>query len=235
MIPITGGTFEMGRNDVKPEMKDYGIQFPAHTVEVSDFYIDRTEVSNNEYAEYIQETKTIAPENWENNKPPVGQENYPVTFVSNFEARDFANWVSNRNKIRCQLPTEEEWEYAARSGQQQNIYPWGNNWISGRANIATGMLKEVGTTQDVTAVGDVKDMLGNVMEWTFSTFKYYPNYPDEDKDPNSKVNLFITVRGASFAASQDLLENQKYLLTVRQGVAGDFKSSFLGFRLVCRQ
>ncbi len=97
------------------------------------------------------------------------------------------------------------------------------------------MLKEVNDTQDVTAVGGIQDMMGNVMEWTSSTFKYYPNYPEEHEDPNIKVNLFITVRGSSFAASKEILANHKFLLSSRQGMAGDLKYPFLGFRIVCYQ
>lgn len=234
MVQVTGGTFQMGRDDVKPEQDKYGIQFPAHAVSVENFYIDRTEVTNEEYAEFIQATRKTAPENWQGDTPPAGKEKLPVTFVSNFNAREFAEWISKRDNARCQLPTEEEWEYAARGGKQQNIFPWGNVWVSNRVNLDAGVPREVGTSGDETALGGIKDMLGNVMEWTGSTFVYYPNFPEEHKDPNSKVNLFITVRGASFAATKDQIKNNHLLLTFRQGVPGDAKYPYLGFRLVCR-
>jgi formylglycine-generating enzyme required for sulfatase activity len=233
MVQITGGTFQMGRNDVTSRVQDYGVQFPAHTVSVDRFYMDLTEVTNREYAQFIQEAKHKAPENWQGSEPPDGQENFPVTYVSNFDAKDFAAWVSKRINTKCQLPTEEQWEYAARSGNQQNIYPWGNEWIPGRANIDSGILKEAGTTGEETSVGKIKDMMGNVTEWTDTTFRYYPEFPKEDENPDSKANIFPTVRGASFASTKDQIKNKYLLLTYRRGVSGDTKAPYLGFRLAC--
>jgi serine/threonine protein kinase/formylglycine-generating enzyme required for sulfatase activity len=234
MVRISGGTFLMGRNDVSSLVKEFGVQFPANTVSVDNFFIDRTEVSNKEYAEFTQATGHKVPDNWKGGAPLPGEEEFPVTYVSNFDARDFAEWISKRDNIRCQLPTEEEWEYAARSGNQQNIYPWGNEWIPNRVNIDSGAPQKVGTSNDETSIGGIKDMMGNVTEWTFTTFKYYPNFPKEDEDPNIKANIFITVRGSSFAATKDQIKNKHFLLTSRRAVPGDTKASYLGFRLVCR-
>ncbi len=231
MVLITGGTFQMGRNDVEPNTKDYGVQSPAHPVEVTSFYIDRTEVSNEEYAEFIRTNKLEVPKNWQNGKPLPGQEKFPVTDVSNFDARKFADWISKRDHIPCQLPTEEEWEYAARSGNKQNIYPWGNEWISGRTNINSDSPSEVGTIGDETIDGNIKDMMGNVMEWTSTSFDYYEGYRGS-KDENFEKDFF-TVRGASFKSTPDQLKNNHLLLTYRRGASGDAKQPYLGFRLVC--
>jgi serine/threonine-protein kinase len=234
MVLIKGGEFMMGRNDANPnDERIYGSQYPAHTVSVEDFYLDRTEVTNEEYAEFVRAESYKPPAGWQKGKPPAGQEKLPVTNVSYFDARNFADWISARDNVPCRLPTEEEWEYAARSGSRQNIFPWGNEWIAERANFATGTLKEAGSTDDETAVGNVKDMLGNVLEWTSSTMHYYPNFPENLKE---NVSDKISVRGVSYTKkfnAEKTLQKTELLLTLRQGVSPDRKFDFLGFRLMC--
>ena len=153
--------------------------------------------------------------------------------VSYFDARNFADWISSRDQTPCRLPTEQEWEYAARSGSQQNIYPWGNEWVEDRVNFATGILQEAGATSDETAVGNIKDMMGNVLEWTSSTLQYYPGYPDNLKEDTSGK---IAVRGVSHTKkfnARETLKKTELLLTLRQAVSPERKFDFLGFRLMC--
>jgi serine/threonine protein kinase/formylglycine-generating enzyme required for sulfatase activity len=236
MVKVEGGIFQMGSDDIELDSCPDNIfcyQYPAHRVEITDFYIDRTEVTNEEYAEFVQDAKGNPPENWQNGKPPVGQEQFPVTSVSHFDAVKFADWITRRDNTRCQLPTEAQWEYAARSGKRQNIYPWGNEWIAGRATIESETPKEVGTTGDKTEVGNIEDMLGNVMELTSSPFDYYRNFP-ENKKRKLDRNI-VTVRGASFEAGkyQELIKNNHLLLILRQGVRRNEKLKYIGFRLTC--
>jgi serine/threonine protein kinase/formylglycine-generating enzyme required for sulfatase activity len=232
MVFVKGGSFSMGRNEADPKDDPiYGSQYPAHSVTVEDFYLDRTEVTNEEYAEFVKATKYKAPDNWLSGKIPAGQEQFPVTRVSNLDARNFADWISSRDKVPCRLPTEQEWEYAARSGAEQNIYPWGNEWTPSRVNFATGTVKEVGASSDETVVGGIKDMMGNVLEWTSSIPEYYPNFPESLK---KDVAGRITVRGVSYTKSKaETLKKTDLLLTLRQGVSPDKKFDFLGFRIVC--
>lgn len=232
MVLIKGGSFLMGSNEADPKDDPiYGSQYPAHPVTVGDFYLDQTEVTNEEYAEFVKAGKYKVPDNWQNGKLPAGQERMPVTEVSNLDARNFADWVSSRDKVPCRLPTEKEWEYAARSGSEQNIYPWGNEWVPGRVNFATGTVREVGASGDETAIGNLKDMMGNVLEWTSSTPEYYPNFPENLK---KDVSGRITVKGVSFTKSKaETLNKTELLLTLRQSVLPDKKFDFLGFRLMC--
>lgn len=231
MVKIEGGVFQMGRDDVDPETEIYGIQSPKHTEKVTSFYIDRTEVSNEEYAEFVQ-AGYPSPKNWQAGKPVSGKENLPVTNVSYLDAIEFADWISKRNNIVCRLPTEQEWEYVARSGAKQYIYPWGNEWIDNRANIGTKILKEVGSMNDETETGKVEDMMGNVWEWTSTLFDYYPGYKGI-KDTNFKQNNSRTARGSSFMAESDQVKNKHLLLTYRAGLSEKDKFDFLGFRLAC--
>ncbi|HEX8397028.1 MAG TPA: SUMF1/EgtB/PvdO family nonheme iron enzyme, partial [Pyrinomonadaceae bacterium] len=234
MVKINGGTFQMGRNDVSPtEAQFYGTQFPAHPISVADFYLDQTEVTNEEYAEFVAETGHAAPDYWQNGKPSDDQKKLPVTNVAYFDARDFAGWVSKQENTICRLPSEEEWEYAARSGAQQNVFPWGNDWIAGRANVATGKLMEVGVSGDVTNLWKIKDMMGNVIEWTSSPFGYYPNFPENIKDSSYKNSGKFTLRGLSFSAEGNSLKKTNLNFTYRQPASGGIKKNFIGFRLAC--
>ena len=81
--------------------------------------MDRTEVSNTEYAEFVNETNHAAPGHWAGNKPPFGQELWPVVNVSFDDATAFAAWRSKRDGVTYRLPTEQEWEYAARNGEPE--------------------------------------------------------------------------------------------------------------------
>ncbi len=114
----------MGRNDGPPQER------PAHPVTVKTFFLDRNEVVNGEYAEFVRETNNPAPSHWPNGKPVFGQENWPVVNVSVDDALKFAKWRSKRDSVTYRLPREDEWEYAARGGDQNYLYPWGNNWES---------------------------------------------------------------------------------------------------------
>ena len=232
MVFIKGGVFQMGRNDVLPKGANiYDSQYPAHPVTVEDFYLDKTEVTNEEYAEFVKAKGYKSPDNWQKGNPPAGRERFPVTNVSYFDVTNFAAWMSSRDKVLCRLPTEEEWEYAARSGSQQFIYPWGGEWNPARVNFATGAVREAGSTGDETAVGNIQDMMGNVLEWTFSKFEYYPAFP-ENKKENSAGK--VTVRGVSFTKEKaETLQKTELLLTLRQAVSPDKKFDFLGFRLMC--
>jgi serine/threonine protein kinase/formylglycine-generating enzyme required for sulfatase activity len=231
MVPIRGGDFQIGSSDVKPDLSRYGLQYPAHQESVGSFYIDRTEVTNQDYAEFVNEAKYPPPASWTNGKPPIGKEKYPVTEVSLIDAKKYAEWVSKREQLPCRLPTEEEWEYAARNGAQQTLFPWGNDPRPSAANVATKELKEVGSSADETAVGSIKDLLGNVIEWTSSPFVLYTGHPNSSKTRIPERNY--TVRGTSFGEEKDELENLRLMTGIRQPVSENEKSPYIGFRLVC--
>ena len=140
MVLIEGGTFIMGSNNAGKEQKG------EHPVTVPSFYLDKYEVTNAEYAEFIKATGKPAPEidpavkesywqPWNGNNPPSGRERWPVANVSPKDVEAFAAWLSKRDGVVYRLPTEEEWEFAARNGSRNSLFPWGNSWEEGRANI----------------------------------------------------------------------------------------------------
>jgi serine/threonine protein kinase/formylglycine-generating enzyme required for sulfatase activity len=229
MVLINGGSFMMGRSDIPDKNDgDWGTQYPAHSVSVNPFYLDKTEVSNEEYAEFVAATGHPIPAGWSDGKPLAGQEKLPVTNVSLTDANAFAEWISKREGKTCRIPTEAEWEYAARNGSQQTSFPWGNDWREGAANVATEKVTEIGANADETGNG-IKDLLGNVLEWTSSRFALYPKHGGLVKVSKDS----FVVRGGSFYKDQESLEYSVWLTTRRQAVKEGIRSQYLGFRLAC--
>lgn len=190
MVFVPGGEFMMGRNDGKSESEK-----PAHKVTVKPFYMDVYETTNEQYAAFIKATGTKPPPEWENGNYSAGKAKFPVVGVNWENADAYAKWMGKR------LPTEEEWEFAAR-GTNNYLYPWGNSWQLGNANAngASQNFMEVGRSKGASPFG-IYDMSGNAWEWTASDFKAYPN----GKLPAAfagKTNL-KTIRGGSFEATRD--------------------------------
>ncbi len=168
MVLIPAGEFQMGSN----ARDAYDDEKPVHTVYVDAFYMDQYEVTNAQYKEFIDATpewkKDRIPEkyhdgnylkNWNGNNYPIGKENHPVANVSWYGAMAYAQWAGKR------LPTEAEWEKAARGGLDGQKYPWGNSIDFNNANYGRNM-------GDTTPVGSylpngygLYDMVGNVWEW----------------------------------------------------------------------
>ncbi|MBN2255371.1 MAG: SUMF1/EgtB/PvdO family nonheme iron enzyme [Deltaproteobacteria bacterium] len=140
--------------------------------------------------------------------------NHPVVQISMEDAMAFAAWTGKR------LPTEEEWEAAART-TQGHLYPWGNEWVAGACNIEESL---IGDTTSVDRYGDfsnsvdITDLLGNVMEWTMTRSQYV------SKSQDSSV-LYVT-KGGSFISTQGVS------LPRRSKLQAESRSNILGFRCV---
>jgi serine/threonine protein kinase/formylglycine-generating enzyme required for sulfatase activity len=226
LIPVTGGTMMMGRDD------GTGPEGPPHLVVVKSFLMDKTEVTNAEYADFVRETNHPPPSHWEGKTPPAGKEMLPVVNVSYDDAVEFAKWRSKRDNAKYRLPTEEEWEYAARGGDQGNLYPWGNEWVAGRASTryfdlhAGGSEPEpVGSHPEDKSRWGVLDMEGNVSEWTSSRASYYKGNPTQ---VNEQSKNWVVLRGASYAT----VDKKKLPLTYRDWFDPALKYPSFGFRLV---
>ena len=230
LVEIPGGDFMMGKDDIDENDKFEVPQYPAHKESVNSFLIDKTEVTNEEYAKFIAETSHKPPPDWN----PGGKEKYPVVNVSIEDANAFAKWRSERDHLQCRLPTEIEWEYAARSGANNYIYPWGNDWKEGAEN---GSLKEplkpVGSyPNDTTAVGELQDMMGNAFEWTSSKGSYYQNNTIAVRNKltaDTNQNVF-----RSSGLNSDLKYKSSFL-TLRAWLPPTTRNELLGFRLVCEK
>ncbi|MGH9768242.1 MAG: SUMF1/EgtB/PvdO family nonheme iron enzyme, partial [Blastocatellia bacterium] len=212
MVLVPGGVFRMGRND--------GDEFesPAHDVEINPFFIDRTEVTNEEYQRFVSATGYRAPAHWADGKIPDGQTKFPVVNVTWDDANAYARWANKR------LPTEAEWEFAAR-GSDGRIYPWGNNWRQDYANAGrsrNGGLVETGSYAPGASPFGALDMCGNAWEWTSSDFKDYPG----KKTASSLASAgFKVIRGGAFDAAQ-----KNVTTTYRGAISPDSVPDKTGFR-----
>lgn len=164
-IEVPAGPFVMGTDSEQSNEQNH----PQHTVNLAAYKIDKYPVTNAQYARFVAETGHRPPANWPAGRVPTGKELHPVTMVSWFDARDYAAWAKKR------LPTEAEWEKAAR-GTDGRRWPWGNTMDPSRLNT----YYNIGATTPVTAYPKgaspygVMDMAGNVSEWTADDFKPYP-------------------------------------------------------------
>jgi len=221
LVEIPGGTFQMGRNDGPPQEQ------PQHPVTVGKFLMDRTEVTNAEYADFVRDMNYEAPSNWVKGRPLPGQERWPVVNVSVKDAEAFAAWRSKRDGVTYRLPTEEEWEFAARSGGEYKSFPWGNTWAANRAVVKEATPQPVGSYPDGKDRWGVVDLIGNVWEWTSSKASIYngiAQIPAANKD-------WVVVRGGSYASDP---EDRQIPIsaTYRDWFAPTFRNPNYGFRLV---
>jgi serine/threonine-protein kinase len=222
LVTIDGGTFLMGRQDGPPQ------ETPAHSVTVQPFMMDRTEVSNTEYAEFVDETNHAAPSHWAGKKPPFGQERWPVVNVSFEDANAFAAWRSKRDGVTYRLPTEQEWEYAARNGDRNDLYPWGADWQNNAAVLKESTPAPVGSRAGGNNRWGVVDLIGNVWEWTSSNPSVYPGNPatlaPEGRD-------LIVIRGAGYV-TDPARSDPPVSSCMREFISPATKATLLGFRLV---
>jgi formylglycine-generating enzyme required for sulfatase activity len=218
----------MGRDDVddKSPSSTWGDEFPAHTETVGSFLMDVYETTNAQYAQFLKASGRKAPSYWVGDKFPDGQDNFPVTNVTLSDAKAYAAWISSSEGKKCRVPEEKEWEYAARNGSQLTAYPWGNDWRPDAARLKGRDAVAVGTSGDVTLTG-VKDMLGNVSEWTVTRYATYKGHPQPAKSD------LIVFRGLNFGTKEVLFSKPERLVTYRQGDTEDSSFDSLGFRLVC--
>ena len=221
MIEIPGGAFQMGRNSGPPQ------ETPSHTVDVQSFFMAKTEVTNADYAQFVRGADHKAPSHWVNGQPPPGQELWPATNVTLADAEAFAAWRSQKDSVAYRLPTEAEWEYAARGGDRDLLYPWGNTWEDNRAVVKAYTPSQVGSFPEGKSRWGVLDLIGNVWEWTSSKVSDYPatkfSIPPEQRD-------WIIMRGGGYAS--DTTGARAATATFRDWVKPSTTHPSLGFRLV---
>ena len=209
MALIPGGKLDMGR--------DNGDEYetPVHAVTVNPFYMDRTEVTNEEYQLFVTATGHRPPPHWRDGKFSLNEAKVPVVNVSWEDANAYAQWIGKR------LPTEEEWEFAAR-GSDGRIYPWGNSWNAANANASKetgGSISQVGSFPNGASQFGIMDLCGNVWEWTSSSLI---NYADQKEIAPGKV-----IRGGAYDTP-----SKRATATYRGVLPSDRLRDKTGFRLV---
>jgi formylglycine-generating enzyme required for sulfatase activity len=303
MVLINGGSFDMGADNNQAASDEY----PKHTVSVSSFYIDVTEVTNAQFKKFVDATgyvttaekapvweeleQTLPPNtpkpadsllvaaslvfkasnspvdlsdysnwwqwvngaNWRHPQGPkstiIGKENYPVVHISWYDAMAYCKWAGKR------LPTEAEWEFAARGGLANNIYPWGNEPINAgkpKCNSWEGNFPYFNKKTDgFVKAAPVKsfeankfglyDMAGNVWEWCSDWYNenYYstlskpitnPKGADSSYDSQEPFAKKRSLRGGSFLCNDAYCSG--YRVSRRMKSSADTGLEHTGFRCV---
>ena len=186
MVRIPAGPFQMGSNDRHPD------ESPLHVVNLSSpYYIDLYEVTNAEYRDYLRATGGSSKDIWPGGEFPADLARHPVANVNWFEAKAYCEWRGKR------LPTEAEWEKAAR-GTDGRMYPWGNTMDVSRANIAEshiGHTTPVGSYPKGRSPYGLYDVAGNVWDWTEDWYKPYPGNHEPDDNYGERYKV---ARGGGF-------------------------------------
>jgi formylglycine-generating enzyme required for sulfatase activity len=306
MVWIEGGTFMMGGDNEQARQDEY----PKHAVQIKSFYMDATEVTNEQFAAFVKATgyittaekdvkwedlkKQLPPNtpkpsaeqlkaaslvfvptdgavslqdysqwwqwthgaNWKHPKGPksniAGKEKYPVVHISWDDAMAYCKWAGKR------LPTEAEWEYAARGGTENQIYTWGNtnvdSTIKPNCNYWQGTFPYKNENKDsFYGAAPVKsflpngyglyDMAGNVWEWCNDLYNnsYYtefekiklainPKGPTKSFDPDEPFISKRVMRGGSFLCNESYCSG--YRVSARMKSSPDSGMEHLGFRCV---
>jgi formylglycine-generating enzyme required for sulfatase activity len=220
VVAVAGGEIALGGGETK---------MPLERVFVRDFSIAETEVTNAQYAEFIKETNHPAPADWKDGEPPKGRENFPVTNVSFEDAEEFCEWLGRKIGLPVRLPSEAEWEFAAR-GTTSNKYPWGSEWKKEAADSEEtgGKVSAVKSFALNRSPFGAFDMAGNVWEWTQDKV----SKTDAVIDPRVKKALesgevLRVVKGGSAFEKSDLISVQS-----RYEIPQSTKDVWVGFRYV---
>ena len=217
MIRIPAGIFLMGSSSMPTAMEKSWFEWeqPQHSVELSEYMIGKYPITNREYQVFLREAKFYAsPGGWNRDQFPAEKGDHPVVYISWKDAVTYCKWLFEKTDKPYRLPTEAEWEKAAR-GTDGRIYPWGDNWIDGRANTdefrnqRNRYLSGKITTTPVgyfSPQGDspygCTDMTGNVWEWCYDWFdeqEYKKHTQVKNRLAlNPGRNAYRVLRGGSF-------------------------------------
>jgi len=243
MIHIPAGPFLMGTSsdDIKRlqlKEKDWAYDWddnnlfaaeqPQHVIKLPDYEIGQFPITNADYYTFTWDTCYRLPRGWVGFCFPAETNLHPVVGISKMDVEAYIKWLNEKTQGDYRLPTEAEWERAAR-GTDGRIYPWGNTFDPWRCN--TGESGKKGTTQvgDYSPSGDsvcgAADMIGNVWEWTSSQYAPYPYRIDGSRDIRKPGARYV-VRGGAWYYSRKLAR-----CAAREGMQEHHQSPSLGFRL----
>lgn len=237
MVTIPASEFLMGTSDSRADPQDQ----PQHKVSLPAYRIDKYPVTNAQYARFVAATGRRPPLHWAKGKIPPGLEMHPVTMVSWHDAKAYAEWAGKR------LPTEREWERAAR-GTDGRRWPWGNKMDPSRLNTyyQVGSTSKVGSYLTGASPEGLMDMAGNVSEWVADDFMPYSGskapedmfrakalkQPESSAERSMKVvdfvstdNRYKVMRGGSWKG--DPFSTSTYH---RNFAWPEFAADFFGFR-----
>ncbi|MCS7080540.1 MAG: formylglycine-generating enzyme family protein [Chloracidobacterium sp.] len=197
---------------------------PPRKVAVGSFWMSETEVTNQQYHEFVTATRHAAPKDWTNGTFPVGAAMQPVTNVSWHDANDFCTWYGAKIGATVRLPTEAEWMRAAQ-GDNNLPYPWGREW---RDNLAAskqtgGKIFPVKSFPAGRSPYGVYDLAGNVWEWTNDVELDAQGAPKTDENGQTRR----IIKGGSADEEPRTLS-----VSVRKAVPPTYADPMLGFRYI---
>ena len=221
MITVPGGTYTMGDDTGEKDEK------PAHTVKVNTFRIARTETTVAQWRMFCNATHRPMPE-----APWFGlKDNHPIVNISYDDAVAYCHWLSSSTGRRFRLPTEAEWEYAARGGNKSKGYPYSGAqqpdsiaWYSGTKTNGTMPVAQ----RRPNELG-LYDMTGNVWEWCSDGYDgaYYAQSRKDDPRGAEK-GVFYTLRGGAWDIGARNSRN-----TYRNPLAPTSRNHNKGLRIAC--
>jgi formylglycine-generating enzyme required for sulfatase activity len=223
---VPAGPFDMGSDEGSAEA-------PVHTVSLPLYAVATYPVIVAEYACFVRSGHALPPDlgrvTWETQ---FSRLDHPVVNVSWHDAVAYAAWLRRWTGQPWRLPTEAEWEKAARwdpTAGGARVYPWGDTFDSVRCNTresTLGSTTPVGTYPNGASPCGAQDMAGNVREWTSTLYDTYPYAPDDGREAMDVIGERVQRGGSWFGFGSDAQSAQ------RDGHAPDEVSSIVGFRLV---
>ncbi len=226
VVEVPAGPFLMGSSEGDKRAMNND-EKPQHTLTLPTYWIGKTEVTNDEFRPFARgdgyTNRTYWTDDgwaWLQSKHRNGPSclddtpkgDHPVVCVTWYEAAAYCRWLSVQTGMDFRLPSEAEWEKAAR-GTDGRIYPWGNIWVSGRAQSGEsgqGFPGLVGRYRAGASPYGAMDMAGNVMEWTRSAYRDYPYDPNDGREAEQhQAHERITLRGGAWVHYQEDLRVTK--------------------------
>ncbi|MGA1868480.1 MAG: formylglycine-generating enzyme family protein [bacterium] len=242
MVEIQEGVFSMG-SSLTQGGED---ESPVHKVQLKKFHMSETEVTVDQWGKFCEEGETDW-DRWEDVKKYSPNGTYPICFVSWEDAKDFCDWLSEKEEKTYRLPTEAEWEYAGRGGLVNEPYPWGGQ-EPGATHCNFGDKQERDKEKDLWADPHIDDgfaycspvktyppnkfglydMAGNVWEWCHDWYcsTYYQESPGKDP-PGPPSGKLKALRGGAWAFHKEMLQ-----VSNRFGIDPKTSAGFIGFRIV---
>ena len=235
-ITIPAGPLSMG-SDPRDAAPPFANERPQQRIALPAFRISRVPITNANYQRFVTTTSHPAPGHWPNGKMPDHAADFPVTYISWHDAQAFCTWAGVR------LPTEAEWEKAARGPatsptpfpEETRWWPWGNTWPDASFGHFNGQSQGIApAAQSVMPVGQypngaspygVLDMAGNVWEWTNSHYRPYPYRPTDGREKPLAAGRRV-LRGGSYNHGIRHIR-----CAARDGMAPGVCDVYIGFRV----
>lgn len=222
MVAIPAGWFAMGCD------AGQDVERPVHRVWVDEFALAETQLTVAEYAKYLEATRQPPPPTW--GDPNFNHPEQPVTAVSWFEATAYCAWLSEVTGSHYRLPSEAEWEHAARGGAHGKLFPWGDDPPQSRPHYASRWQRgpEPVRRSEPNAYG-LYEMCENVHEWCSDWFHagYYSHSPERNpQGPESGDRK--SSRGGSWRHHIKISR-----CSARSSIPPQFQYADYGFRVAC--